>query len=146
MVLIILQKIHLRQTCSRDFLLFCKFSCIFFLRENSRSLFFEGKLLFRMNPVLETVNDTATAAEVKIKCLATLQEIDWMNQIQFTDESTVAMAMDLARQGLDGGMEGTLKLQPKNLNFHDWMQYAHLCTILYNRTKVPEKYTILRNS
>ena len=91
-------------------------------------------------------NDDASARVVKSKCLGALEEIQWMNQIQFDDKTTIKMAIEWARQGLDGGLEGTMKLQPSNLNFHCWMDYAHLCTILYNRNRNEQRYTILRNA
>ena len=99
-----------------------------------------------MSDLLEFLeNDAVTAAAVKQKCLESMDTIDWMHQIQFNKESTVAEAINFARQGLDGGREGTLQLQPVDLDFHAWMQYAHLCTILYNRTHLPAKFTIIRN-
>ena len=99
-----------------------------------------------MSDLLETLgNDAATAETVKQKCLESLDTIDWMHQINFCKDSTIAEAINFARQGLDGGREGTLQLQPTDLDFHAWMQYAHLCTILYNRTHLPAKYTIIRN-
>ena len=91
-------------------------------------------------------NDDATAEVVKDKCLDALNEIRWMQQIEFNEHTTIEMAIAWARQGLDGGLEGTYNLQPTDLSFHCWMQYALLCTILYNRDHTNKRYTILRNA
>ena len=91
-------------------------------------------------------NDDDTAEDVKDKCLNALNDIKWMNHINFDEDATVEYAIELARQGLDGGLEGTFQLQPRDLNFHCWMQFAHLCTILYNRNRTIKKYTILRTA
>ena len=89
-------------------------------------------------------NDDMTAEMVKDKCLETLNDIDWKGQVSFNTQTTIETAIELAQQGLDGGLEGTYQLQPDDLNFHSWMQYAFLCTILYNRNRAIRKYTILR--
>ena len=89
-------------------------------------------------------NDDETAEVVKEKCLDALNEINWMGQVTFTPETTIDGAIELALQGLDGGLEGTYELQPTGLQFHEWMQYAYLCTILYNRNRSIRRYTILR--
>ena len=90
-------------------------------------------------------NDDNTAEMVKDRCLAALNDIVWMDQLQFTDQTTIAVAIEYARQGLDGGLEGTFQLQPTDLDFHEWMQFAYLCTLLYNRNRNEKRYTILRN-
>ena len=89
-------------------------------------------------------NDDQTAEVVKSKCLDALNDIKWSEQVNFTPETTINDAIELALQGLDGGMEGTYQLQPDGLQFHEWMQYAYLCTILYNRNRSLRRYTILR--
>ena len=89
-------------------------------------------------------NDDETAEMVKEKCLVILNDITWMGQITFAQNTTVETAIEYARQGLDGGLEGTFQLQPVDTNFHSWMQFAQLCTILYNRGRVNQRYTILR--
>ena len=89
-------------------------------------------------------NDDVTADEAKDKCLNSLNDILWMSPVKFTNKTTIESAIELARQRLDGGLEGTFQLQPSNLNFHRWMQFAHLCTILHKRNRAIQKYTILR--
>ena len=91
-------------------------------------------------------NDDETAETVKDKCLDALNDITWMGQIEFDQQTTITTAIELAQQGLDGGLEGTYNLQPTDLNFHEWMQFAYLCTILYNRNRTIKKYTILRKA
>ena len=91
-------------------------------------------------------NDDNTTEEVKDKCLNSLNDIQWRNHINFTKHTTIESAIELARQGLDGGLEGTFQLQPQDLDFHCWMQFASLCTILYNRNRTNKKYTILRTA
>ena len=89
-------------------------------------------------------NDDLTAEKIKDKCLDALNDINWKGQVAFNQQTTVEIAIKLAQEGLDGGLEGTYQLQPDDLNFHNWMQYAFLCTILYNRNRSTRKYTILR--
>ena len=89
-------------------------------------------------------NDDATAEMVKDKCLDILNDINWKEQVNFTDETTIDGAIELALEGLDGGLEGTYRLQPDDLQFHKWMRYAYLCTILYNRNRQQRRFTILR--
>ena len=91
-------------------------------------------------------NDDASAEVIKTKCLNALNDIQWLDQLTFDETTTVKMAIEWARQGLDGGLEGTFKLQPSDLSFHCWVDYAHLCTILYNRNRTNQRYTILRNA
>ena len=46
--------------------------------------------------------------------------------------------------GLDIGWFNTEALQPAGDNHHEWMSFAHLLTLLYNRDQTPKRYTIIR--
>ena len=114
-------------------------------RDFSKTAIFCIKYDFRQIMDLEFYrNDDMTAEMVKDKCLEALNDINWKGQVSFNRQTTIETAIELAQQGLDGGLEGTYQLQPDDLDFHRWMQFAFLCTILYNRDRDTRKYTILR--
>ena len=82
--------------------------------------------------------------EIKQKCLQALESVCWRNDIQYESNTTLTNAIHYGRQGHDAGREQALHLQPTTNLFHDWMDYAAYCTVLYNRDNDIPKYTILR--
>ena len=79
------------------------------------------------------------------KCMEAINQIEWIENVQYDDNVTVSVATNLARRGFDGGKDAILQLQPAENDFGGWMAYAELCTVLYNRGRTTKKYTILRN-
>ena len=47
--------------------------------------------------------------------------------------ATLREAVELAKQGLDGGKDLTMSFRPNNYDFHDWMMWNSLVTYLFNR-------------
>ena len=90
------------------------------------------------------MSDVTEIEFIKRKCQEALAQVTWANNICYNNNITIAVATELARQGLDGGKEAVWNLQPKTNDFHSWIDYAGLCTVLYNCGKTCKKFTILR--
>ena len=91
---------------------------------------------------------TITAAEdmeiIVAKCYSALDHVTWRCDILFDASTTITLATQYARQGHDAGLEAMLDLAPPTTDFHEWINYALLCTVLYNRDNEPQRFTILR--
>ena len=48
------------------------------------------------------------------------------------------------KEGKDIGWEGTKSLMPSSDDFHHWMNFAYLLTIIHNRDCEPKRYSITR--
>ena len=82
---------------------------------------------------------------VQQKCEDILDKITWRCTDQFNENTTLAEAVQLAKMDRDGGREGLRFIIPKTSEFADWMDYAFILTMYYNRTHNPRYYTIIRN-
>lgn len=67
--------------------------------------------------------------------------IQWNNQSSATSIKDAIADMKL---GKDIGWMGTNALMPKSDDFHHWMHFAHLLTVIYNRDCSPKKFSIIR--
>ena len=94
---------------------------------------------FRTAPFL-IINDRKKSIIVK--------EFESMkNSIQWNELGTASNIMEAteeARLGRDLGWDKTRALMPNNYDFHHWMNFAHLLTVIYNRDLEPKRYSILR--
>ena len=59
-----------------------------------------------------------------------LSLIQWRNNGQPRD---LKHAVELAKAGLDGGLDATLQLRPTSRDFNDWMYWNDVITFLVNR-------------
>ena len=82
---------------------------------------------------------------IKRKCDEALDKIIWRNNTIYSADMTLFQAIEGAERGLDYGMEGALQVQPVSIAHMDWMNYARLLTIWYNRDHELKYFTILRN-
>ena len=90
----------------------------------------------------------ATEADFRLverRCTEILPEIEWQNNVQYTDATTLAEAVALVKNGKDSGLNGALHIRPTTSCFTSWMDYAFFLTVCYNRTHNSQFYTILRN-
>lgn len=81
---------------------------------------------------------------IRSRCDRALGEICWKYDATTADSLTLPRALEAAKIGKDMGLESTRSLQPLTDNYNDWMDYAFMLTILYNRNRSFKKYTILR--
>ena len=95
----------------------------------------------RMNLVTLTEAEIDT---INTDCENALNQVLWYTNADLSNCSSIRQAIQLARDGLDGGPTAIEKFKPNNGNFTAWMNYAHLITVYYNRDKRVKKYTILR--
>ena len=93
-----------------------------------------------MKSVHLTANDVTRLRE---KCNNAINDINWTNTADLTN-CDYKRALQLAREGQDGGPTATKRFEPTNNNHHKWMKYAHLLTVLYNRNRSVKRFTILR--
>ena len=82
--------------------------------------------------------------EIRIRCLDALDKVTWRCDIQYEKDISIKNATHYARQGHDAGDVAVKQLQPSSEDFNQWIAFAGLCTVLYNRDNLPPKYTILR--
>ena len=82
---------------------------------------------------------------VERKCNDLMFKINWQNNVQYTDATTLADAIALVKENKDGGLEGALQVRPVNSCFKSWMDFAFLLTMCYNRNHEQKYFTILRN-
>lgn len=73
-----------------------------------------------------------------------MEDIRWTNTADVVGDLTLVRALEFAKNDQDAGYENTLSLQPKTDCHHEWMEYARLLTLLFNRNRVFKKFTILR--
>ena len=82
---------------------------------------------------------------VSHRCEMAMEDIKWTNTADFTGDLTLNRAVEFAKNGQDAGYENTLSIQPKTACHHEWMEFARLLTLLFNRNREFKKFTILRN-
>ena len=58
--------------------------------------------------------------------------------------TTVKEAIAEIKDGKDIGWQQTWRLMPTSACYHDWMDFAFLLTLIYNRDNEPKRFTILR--
>ena len=92
-----------------------------------------------------TWNSEADFRLVQTKCMHHLETIEWLNNVSYDGNTSLADAVSLIKQGKDGGREGLRQLIPTSSDYHQWMDYAFIMTMGYNRMHTPNFYTILRN-
>ena len=88
--------------------------------------------------------DEKALREILRRCNSALEDIRWKNNATPTSDLTLAQALEAARDGKDMGYSFTKSLQPHSRNHNEWMDYALLLTMLFNRNRSFCKYTILR--
>ena len=81
--------------------------------------------------------------EIRNKCAWARNATSWKNNADLGN-SDLDMALEFARNGLDGGLLAAEKLEPTDNDHHNWMKYAYLLTIYYNSGREEKRYTILR--
>ena len=67
--------------------------------------------------------------------------IYWNNQ---GSARSIKDSIEEVKMGNDIGWMGTKNLMPRSDDFHHWMHFAHLLTVLHNRDCSPKKFSILR--
>ena len=80
-----------------------------------------------------------TEAEIKRiddDCQAALKQVSWNNNADLANCFSIKQAIQLARDGFDGGPAAIEKFKPKDAAYNSWMDYAHLITVYYNRNKL----------
>ena len=82
--------------------------------------------------------------DIKMKCQEAILNITWRRNADPADCTTVTRALQLARNGFDGGPTALDQLQPNTNSFEEWMNFVHLVTVYYNHDKKLKKFTILR--
>ena len=83
-------------------------------------------------------------SRIKSKCLEALAAVTWRRDIEYEPGVSIKTATQYARQGHDAGYDVVARLQPDSDDFHEWIDFTELCTVLFNRDNLPPKYTILR--
>ena len=68
-------------------------------------------------------------------------KIEWNNS---GSARSIKDALEELKEGRDIGWEGTKDLMPSSEDFHHWMHYAYLLTIIHNRDCEPKRYSITR--
>ena len=86
----------------------------------------------------------AEVQKINDDCQAALNQVTWNNNADLDNCYMIKQAIQLARDGFDGGPTAIEKFKPKDANYNSWMDYVHLVTVHYNRGKLIKKYTILR--
>ena len=88
--------------------------------------------------------DEKAFRDVLHRCNSALEDIRWENNAAPTSDLSFAQALEAARDEKDMGYSFTKSLQPQSRNHNEWMDYALLLTMLFNRNRPFCKYTILR--
>ena len=81
---------------------------------------------------------------MKKKCDHALSRIIWRDNTIYSADVTLIQAIEQAEAGLDSGMRGALQVRPVSIAHMDWVNYARLLTLWYNRDHDNKYYTILR--
>ena len=68
--------------------------------------------------------------------------IRWNN---LSSATSIKDAIEDMKQNKDIGWMGINSLMPKSDDFHHWIHFAHLLTVIYNRDCSPKKFSIIRN-
>ena len=80
----------------------------------------------------------------KLSCKQAIEDTTWPETDCPSPVITLAQALHLAKNGQNLSKDNVEKLEPKTMLFHEWMDYAHIVTICYNKCHQKKKYTILR--
>ena len=73
-----------------------------------------------------------------------LSNVNWRNNGSPRD---LKHAVELAKLGIDGGYEATMRLKPTSRVFEDWINWSNLTTYLYNRdTNYQTLLSAIRNA
>ena len=80
----------------------------------------------------------------KNQCDKAIEEIIWPQNIPLLSEINLKQALQMAKDGQKISKKTAQALEPANLCFHEWMDYAHMLTIYFNSCNQQCKYTILR--
>ena len=67
--------------------------------------------------------------------------IKWNNQGQ---AKSIQASIAEMKNGLDIGWQRTADLEPRSDDFHHWMHFSYLLTVIHNRDNSPKKYSIIR--
>ena len=81
---------------------------------------------------------------VRQKCDQALNKIIWRDNTIYAADVTLVQAIEAAEVGLDSGRRGALQVMPVSIAHMDWMNYARLLTLWYNRDHDYKYFTILR--
>lgn len=81
---------------------------------------------------------------IQADCNQAITRITWSYNADLSNCISIKQAIQLAREGYDGGPEALEIFKPKTKVFSEWMDYVHLLTVYYNRNKEIRKFTILR--
>ena len=60
------------------------------------------------------------------------------------DHSDIKQLIALARRNEPIGWNSLYNIKPCSNCHHEWMEFAHLLTLIYNRDQTPKRYTIIR--
>lgn len=82
--------------------------------------------------------------EYESKCRVACTNIIWDASAPFLPNLTLKEALHMAKNGENLNQSTAKKLEPTTNNHNDWMDYAHILTIEYNKNRTERKYTILR--
>ena len=82
---------------------------------------------------------------MKEKCDRALARIIWRDNTIYSADITLREAIQGAERGLDSGLSGAWQVRPVSIAHMDWVDYARLLTLWYNRDHEQKYYTILRN-
>ena len=81
---------------------------------------------------------------IQEKCDHALSRIIWRDNTIYSADVNLIQAIKQAEDGLDSGLRGALQVKPVSIAHMDWMNYARLLTLWYNRDHDYKYYTILR--
>ena len=74
--------------------------------------------------------DQAMCSRIKNKTEEYLTLVKWRNNGQ---PQNLQHAVELAKNGIDGGYDATMRLRPTSKIFAEWMDWNNLVTFLFNR-------------
>ena len=80
----------------------------------------------------------------KLSCKQAINDTVWSETNCLSPITQLDQALSMAKEGQNLSKENVEKLEPKSMLFHEWMDYAHIITIFYNKCHKKKKYTILR--
>ena len=89
--------------------------------------------------------DDVELQQIQSDCAEAIENTTWKYNANLSNCTMIKQAIQLAREGFDGGPEALQIFKPKSRVFSEWMDYAHLLTVCYNYDKEVKKFTILRN-
>ena len=81
---------------------------------------------------------------IQSDCAEAIKNTSWKCNADLSSCKSIKQAIQLAREGFDGGPKALQMFKPKTRVFSEWMDYAHLLTVCYNCDKEIQKFTILR--